>query len=69
MLPLVEAQLAELDAHAANPAGYGSAGEGRGEDEYWDDRALALFLRGICLRYVAYPDPDAVIAAAERLVS
>ncbi|KAF9555191.1 hypothetical protein CPC08DRAFT_737445 [Agrocybe pediades] len=26
---------------------------------YWDDYCLAMFLRGVCLRYVAYPDPDA----------
>jgi len=22
---------------------------------YWDDYCLALFLRGVCMRYVAYP--------------
>jgi len=22
---------------------------------YWDDYCLAMFLRGVCLRYVAYP--------------
>ncbi|KZW03062.1 hypothetical protein EXIGLDRAFT_728589 [Exidia glandulosa HHB12029] len=25
----------------------------------WDDVCLALFLRGVVLRYIAYPDPDA----------
>ncbi|PPQ75306.1 hypothetical protein CVT24_007499 [Panaeolus cyanescens] len=30
-----------------------------GEPAYWDDVCLALFLRGVCLRYIAYPDPDA----------
>lgn len=28
---------------------------------YWDDFVLARFLEGVCLRYVAYPDPDAII--------
>ena len=66
MLPLVDAQLAALNAHAADPAAYGRGGGGRGEDEYWDDRALALFLRGVCLRYVAHPDRDAVLAPEEQ---
>ena len=47
------------------PSKYG-VGAGKGGDEYWDDLALANFLRGICLRYMAYPDPDAVIEAAEE---
>ncbi|EIW57037.1 uncharacterized protein TRAVEDRAFT_151658 [Trametes versicolor FP-101664 SS1] len=62
MLPLVQAQLDALDEHAGEPAKYGSAGA----EEYWDDRALALFLKGICLRYVAHPDPDAVLDAADE---
>ncbi|KAI5827074.1 hypothetical protein K523DRAFT_392413 [Schizophyllum commune Tattone D] len=28
---------------------------------YWDDVVLARFLEGVCLRYVAYPDPDAIV--------
>jgi hypothetical protein len=26
-----------------------------GKGGYWDDYCLALFLRGVCMRYVAYP--------------
>ncbi|KJA26681.1 hypothetical protein HYPSUDRAFT_63897 [Hypholoma sublateritium FD-334 SS-4] len=33
---------------------YAEGGKG-----YWDDYCLAMFLRGVCMRYVAYPDPDA----------
>ncbi|KAI0654599.1 hypothetical protein C8Q70DRAFT_1026823 [Cubamyces menziesii] len=66
MLPVIAAQLAALEAHAREPAKYGT-GDGRGEEEYWDDRALALFLKGICLRYVAHPDPDAVLDAADEV--
>ncbi|KAI0632607.1 hypothetical protein C8Q77DRAFT_1118462 [Trametes polyzona] len=65
MLPLVGAELETLDKHAREPAAYG-VGDGRGEQEYWDDRALVLYLKGICLRYVAYPDPDAVLDAVEE---
>ncbi|KAF8867713.1 hypothetical protein CPB84DRAFT_1859129 [Gymnopilus junonius] len=41
-------------------------GEKRGGG-YWDDYALAMFLRGVCMRYVAYPDPDAEIDVADTL--
>ncbi|KAI0640867.1 hypothetical protein C8Q79DRAFT_993037 [Trametes meyenii] len=66
MLPLVAAQLEALDAHAAEPAKYGT-GEKRGEEEYWDDRALTLFLKGVCSRYIAYPDPDAVLDPTDEV--
>ncbi|KAF7799194.1 hypothetical protein EIP86_010425 [Pleurotus ostreatoroseus] len=55
MLPQVEQVLAKLKAHKDQPAQY-EGGQG-----YWDDRCLAHFLEGICLRYIAYPDPDAVV--------
>ncbi|TBU24568.1 hypothetical protein BD311DRAFT_766324 [Dichomitus squalens] len=64
MLPLVDEQLAEVEKHAADPGQYGS-GNGAGADEFWDDKCLANFLRAICLRYIAYPDPDAVLDAAD----
>ncbi|KAG5640665.1 hypothetical protein DXG03_007602 [Asterophora parasitica] len=32
-----------------------------GAHEYWDDLCLARFLEGVCLRFIAYPDPDAVL--------
>ncbi|KAJ8509486.1 hypothetical protein ONZ45_g8372 [Pleurotus djamor] len=33
-----------------------------GEAEFWDDYCLAKFLEGVCLRYIAYPDPDAALS-------
>ncbi|TFK32751.1 hypothetical protein BDQ12DRAFT_692043, partial [Crucibulum laeve] len=53
MLPEVDALLATLDQYANKPKEY-EKGQG-----YWDDLCLAKFLKGVCLRYVAYPDPDA----------
>ncbi|KAG6915424.1 hypothetical protein DXG01_011573 [Tephrocybe rancida] len=43
-----------------NPSAY----EG-GVGEYWDDLCLARFLEGVCLRFIAYPDPDAVLHPEE----
>ncbi|RDX42324.1 hypothetical protein OH76DRAFT_1488762 [Lentinus brumalis] len=65
MLPLVDEQLASIRKHAEEPAKYATGTES-GEEEYWDDLALANFLRGICLRFVAYPDADAVLEAEEE---
>ncbi|GJJ13980.1 hypothetical protein Clacol_008237 [Clathrus columnatus] len=60
MLPLVEQQAGILLNAEKDPKTYGRGGS-EGEDEYWDDLALTRFLKGVCLRYVAYPDPDAVL--------
>ncbi|KAF8956825.1 hypothetical protein BDZ97DRAFT_1925090 [Flammula alnicola] len=38
-----------------------------GGEGYWDDYCLAMFLRGVCMRYVAYPDPDAELDPTEEL--
>lgn len=59
MLPLIDEQLVELERHSDTPYKYGRGKEnttsGADEGEYWDDLALARFLKGVCLRYVAYP--------------
>ncbi|KAJ7627995.1 hypothetical protein DFH06DRAFT_1226877 [Mycena polygramma] len=55
MLPSVRALLAALAEPGAEKARSG----------YWDDYCLARFLEGVCLRYVAFPDPDAVLDPAE----
>ncbi|PVF92998.1 hypothetical protein CPB86DRAFT_809145 [Serendipita vermifera] len=37
------------------------------ENGYWDDYCLAHFLRGVCYRYVAYPDPYAAVKDKDTL--
>ncbi|KAI0270398.1 hypothetical protein BC834DRAFT_511339 [Gloeopeniophorella convolvens] len=59
MLPLVDAALAELKPHEAAPEKYGKG------TEFWDDWCLARLLEGACLRYIAYPDPDALLDSEE----
>ncbi|KII83697.1 hypothetical protein PLICRDRAFT_180049 [Plicaturopsis crispa FD-325 SS-3] len=61
MVPEVERHLAVLRAHEADPASY------EGGTGFWDDMCLARFLEGVCYRYVAYPDPDAILDPDERL--
>ncbi|PWN52006.1 hypothetical protein IE53DRAFT_385620 [Violaceomyces palustris] len=47
-----------------NPKSYGS-----GESEYWSAYCLAFFLRGVALRFVAYPEPQTLVRLpAEDLV-
>jgi len=55
MLPEIEKVSTKLDSYKSNPKAY------EGGHGYWDDYCLAQFLKGVCLRYVAYPDPDAII--------
>ncbi|KAH9019529.1 hypothetical protein EDB84DRAFT_1516889 [Lactarius hengduanensis] len=59
MLPLVEAALAELKPYEGAPQTYGKAAV-----EFWDDWCLARHLEGACLRYIAYPAPDALVDPA-----
>ncbi|KAI0319413.1 hypothetical protein OF83DRAFT_1110594 [Amylostereum chailletii] len=61
MIPLIESTLAELKTHEATPASY-NGGQG-----YWDDLCLARYLEGLCMRFVAYPDPDALFDPEEEL--
>lgn len=57
MLPLVEGLLHQLDECKDRPESYGHHGDKAVSDigQYWDDLALGRFLKGVCLRYVAYP--------------
>ncbi|KAJ7588059.1 hypothetical protein C8J56DRAFT_827293 [Mycena floridula] len=59
MLPEINQLLATLKKHEKDPKTYE---DGQG---YWDDLCLAKFLEGVCLRYVAYPDPDAELDPEE----
>ena len=57
MLPLIEEQLQKLDVAKEKPESYGyQDGKTPGDaGQYWDDIALCRFLKGVCLRYMAYP--------------
>ncbi|KAG6843937.1 hypothetical protein H0H87_011585 [Tephrocybe sp. NHM501043] len=67
MLPLVRGALAKLSLYG-DGTGLDAGKEGKkgiehyegGKHEYWDDLCLARFLEGVCERFVAYPDPDAI---------
>lgn len=49
MLPRIEDALAKLEVQKNRPSEY------KGGSAFWDDLCLARFLKGVCLRYVAYP--------------
>ncbi|KAK7453411.1 hypothetical protein VKT23_011676 [Stygiomarasmius scandens] len=53
MLVEVRRALDNLGKAKGNPKLY------EGGSGYWDDFCLAKFMEGVCLRYIAYPDPDA----------
>ncbi|THH26374.1 hypothetical protein EUX98_g7819 [Antrodiella citrinella] len=59
LLPLVEDTLKKLKVHEGDPKQY------EGGHGYWEDMCLALFLQGVCLRYLAYSEPFAVIDPEE----
>lgn len=62
MLPLIEQTLEKLKAHEDKPSGY-EGGKG-----YWEDLCLTRFLEGVAMRFIAYPDPDAVLDPEEKIV-
>jgi len=55
MLPQVDKLLIILKDYENDPTQY-EKGQG-----YYDDLCLGRFLEGVCCRYIAYPDPDAII--------
>ncbi|KAI0071516.1 hypothetical protein K474DRAFT_1630434 [Panus rudis PR-1116 ss-1] len=63
MLPVVDETLATLKAHESDLSTYVNGGK----KAYWDDYCLAHFLRGVCLSYIAFPDPEAVLDVNEKL--
>ncbi|KAL5496106.1 hypothetical protein ACEPAH_3023 [Sanghuangporus vaninii] len=55
IIPDIERSLDVIRKHKNSEDEYYGSGEG-----YWDDFCLAHFLYGICWRFVAYPDKDAL---------
>ncbi|KAF8801787.1 hypothetical protein BYT27DRAFT_7197766 [Phlegmacium glaucopus] len=60
MLPEVESLLTQLNKSKDDIIGYVG-----GRESYWDDYCLGMFLKGVCMRYVAYPDPEAELDPQE----
>ncbi|EJT97245.1 hypothetical protein DACRYDRAFT_119682 [Dacryopinax primogenitus] len=59
VLPLVRKEIQAL--RSTQPKDWGN---GTG---YWDDLALARYMEGVVLRYIAYPDPDAVLQESDKV--
>lgn len=55
MLPEIDDLLSELHKSEYKDEKAKETKYGNGKGGYWDDYCLAMFLRGVCLRYVAYP--------------
>lgn len=55
MLPEISAVLADLDNYKDKSEKEKQTSYGGGKGGYWDDYCLAMFLMGVCMRYVAYP--------------
>ena len=71
MLPLVDAHLANMEKLKDTPGKYGNGKQDApahgDEGEYWDDLALGRFLKGVCLRYVAYPVSDSSVPCGSAI--
>lgn len=59
MLPQIDIALAEITKHVDHPKKYYP--KQGGEGSFWDDWCQALFLRGVCMRYIAYPVSYSII--------
>jgi len=59
MLPRIEGAVQELKRCREKEGEYMQEYKKRGakSNGYWDDYALVHFLKGVCLRFVAFPDP------------
>jgi len=60
ILPQIRAEREKLSAYENTPKQWGNG------KNYWDDYCLARYMEGVVLRYIAYPDPDAVIDPSEK---
>lgn len=55
MLPEIDIFVSELRKYDTKNEKEKESTYGNGKGGYWDDYCLAMFLRGVCLRYIAYP--------------
>ncbi len=55
MLPEVNKLVTELDKLKGKNEKEKESMYAGGKGGYWDDYCLAMFLKGVCMRYVAYP--------------
>jgi len=55
MLPEIDTLISELQKFEDKDEKKKEIEYSNGNGGYWDDYCLAMFLRGVCLRYVAYP--------------
>jgi hypothetical protein len=55
MLPEIDTVISELHKFDDGDERAKESKYSKGKGGYWDDYCLAMFLRGVCLRYVAYP--------------
>lgn len=75
MLQETDAALKSLEEKRQKISDHGKSGkvskkskdqeQGLGQ-AYWDDWCLAAFLKGVCFRYIAFPDPDAEVDPEEK---
>ncbi|KZO92430.1 hypothetical protein CALVIDRAFT_546961 [Calocera viscosa TUFC12733] len=59
VLPLIQKEVTALKSTEPSKWGNGTG--------YWDDFCLARYMEGVVLRYIAYPDPDAVLEEKDRV--
>ena len=65
MLPEIDVLLSELHKSNYKDEKAKETQYGNGKGGYWDDYCLAMFLKGVCLRYVAYPVSKLLIVFSE----
>lgn len=63
MLPEIDTLISELHKLDDEDEKEKESKYSNGKGGYWDDYCLAMFLRGVCLRYIAYPVSTTVLTS------